>query len=498
MSILKKPFGVVVTLLMLFAFVPVSTAQETLVVDLVNEPASIDPHLQWNPDSYYVYRNIFDNLLARNEASEIVPHVATSWEYIDDTTIEFEIRDDITFHDGEPLTALDVVYSVERITDPEFGSPQLGQFDKIIDAEAVDDYTVRLTTDGPYPVLLSQLVKLSIVPEHVVEEVGDDLFAANPIGSGPYAYEEWQRGVQVVLHARQDYWGGNPPFQTVEFRAVPDASTRVANLLSGSSDIATSLSPDQAVQVEAAQGANVLSVPTERLAYVLFNTLRAPTDDITVRQGLAASINPQLLVDALLRGYGQPTGVMLTPVHAGYTEDVTPLKYDLNAAQEAKAEAGDVETVQFNTAPPYNQNVVQALQQFASEAGFDVEIVMRDMPTHLQLLQGDPQQAPNMNFGRWSCACLDADGVLYPLFHSESPWSKYSDPEMDQLLEAARSTIDPEERQEYYSQVLQKIRDESLAVPLYQVSAIYGATEELQWQPTPDESMYIMRMSWEE
>lgn len=498
MSTLKKPLAVLSVIFAFFTPVSISVAQETLVVDLVNEPASLDPHVQWNPDSYYVYRNIFDNLLTRNEASEIAPHVATSWEYIDDTTIEFKIRDDITFHDGESLTAEDVVYSVERITDPEFNSPQLGQFDQITGTEAVDDYTVRLTTDGPYPVLLAQLVKLSIVPKHVLEEVGTDAFAADPIGSGPYTFGEWQRGVQVVLNASEGYWGGTPPFQTVEFRAVPDASTRVANLISSRSNIATSLTPDQAAQVEAANGTKVLSVPTERLAYVMFNTLREPTDDINVRRGLAASINPQLIVDALLSGYDQVTNVMLTPVHTGYTEDVDNFAYDLEAAKEAKAATGDVGTIEFNTAPPYDQNVVQALQQFAGEAGFNVEVLMRDMPTHLQLLQGDPQQAPNMTFGRWSCGCLDADGVLYPLFHSESPWAKYSNPEMDRLLEAARNTIDPEERQEYYRQVLQKIHDEVLALPLYQVSAIYGASEELQWQPTPDESMYIMRMSWEQ
>lgn len=481
-----------------FALASLASAKETLVVDLVNEPASLDPHLQWNPDSYYVYRNIFDNLLARDDASEIVPHVATSWEYVDDTTVDFEIRDGITFHDGEPLTAEDVVYSIRRITDPEFNSPQLGQFNKITGAEVLDENTVRVTTDGPYPVLLAQLVKLSIVPEHVLEQAGDEGFAETPVGSGPYAFGEWQRGVQVVLEANGDYWGGTPPFERVEFHAVPDGSTRVANLLSGRSDIATSLTPDQAAQVEAESGVKVLSVPTERLGYVLFNTLKAPTDRLEVRRGLAASIDPQLIVEALLGGYGKATGVMLTPVHQGYTENVEGFAHDLDAAKQAREAAGDVAPIQFNTAPPYNQNVVQALQQFAGEAGFDVEIVMRDMPTHLNLLQGDPQQAPNMNFGRWSCACLDADGVLYPLFHSSSPWSKYSDPEMDRLLDAARNTIDQAERQDLYEQVLQKIRDEVLALPLYQVSAIYGAAEELQWQPTPDESMFLMRMSWQE
>lgn len=474
-----------------------AVAKDTLVVDLVNEPASLDPHVQWNPDSYYVYRNIFDNLLTRDDSGKIVGMVATSWTYVSDTVAEFKIRNDITFQDGTPLTAADVVYSVERITNPEFNSPQLGQFNKIVKAEAVDDYTVRLTTDGAYPVLLSQLTKLSIVPKHLVEQEGDEAFAAHPVGSGPYVFQNWQKGVQVTVTANPEYWGGTPPFQTVEFHAVPDLSTRVADLESGKADLVTSLTPDQAAQLENAGGVKVLSVPTERLAYVLFNALRPPTDNIDVRRGLAEAINPQLIVDSLLQGYGKVTHVMLTPAHVGYTEDVEPFQYNLDDAKKAREAAGDIGPIEFFTAPPYNQNVVQALQQMANQAGFDVQIVMHDMPTHLNLLQGDPLKAPNMNFGRWSCGCQDADGVLYPLFDSNSPWAKVNDPDLNKILEAARSTVDTTEREDLYKQALQVIRDKVLALPLYQVSAIYGAKDALQWQPTPGENMYFMRMTWQ-
>src|SRR3954463_4269439 len=101
-------------------------AKEKLTVDLVNEPSSLDPQVQWNPDSYYVYRNIFDNLVTRDDKGDIVPQVATAWKQISDTEIEFDLRGDITFHDGSKLSADDVVYSIKRITDPKFGSPQLG------------------------------------------------------------------------------------------------------------------------------------------------------------------------------------------------------------------------------------------------------------------------------------------------------------------------------------------------------------------------------------
>ena len=105
--------------------------RDVLVVDLVNEPSSLDPHIQWNPDSYYVYRNIFDNLVTRDDAGRIVPQIATAWRQISDTVVEFDIRQGVTFHDGSPLTAEDVVFSVRRIIDPELKSPQLYQFNRI-------------------------------------------------------------------------------------------------------------------------------------------------------------------------------------------------------------------------------------------------------------------------------------------------------------------------------------------------------------------------------
>src|SRR4029077_12649140 len=144
---------------------PAQADKDHLVVDLVNEPSSLDPHVQWNPDSYDVYRNIFDNLVTRDDAGQIIPQIGTSWKYLSDTQITFELRTDVTFHDGSKLTPEDVAYSVQRITDPKFASPQLGQFDQIIKAEVTGPSSVTLTTKSPYPALLAQLVKLSIVPK---------------------------------------------------------------------------------------------------------------------------------------------------------------------------------------------------------------------------------------------------------------------------------------------------------------------------------------------
>ncbi|MFT4185190.1 MAG: ABC transporter substrate-binding protein, partial [Rhizobium sp.] len=197
-----------------------AAAKDTIVIDLVSEPSSLDPHKQWNPDSYFVYRNIFDQLVTRDDNGEIVPAIATAWKYKSDTEVVFTLRDDVTFHDGSKLTADDVAFSINRIIDKTFASPQLSQFNKILSAAVSGANEVTINTNGPYPVLLAQLVKLSVLPKHVVEQVGNDAFNLSPVGSGPYKFEKWQRGVDVVLVRNDNYWGKKGNFARADFRAV--------------------------------------------------------------------------------------------------------------------------------------------------------------------------------------------------------------------------------------------------------------------------------------
>ncbi|MGO4725678.1 MULTISPECIES: ABC transporter substrate-binding protein [unclassified Inquilinus] len=485
---------------MMLAAAPAWADKDRFVVDLVNEPSSLDPQLQWNPDSYYVYRNVFDNLVTRDDAGKIAPEVATSWKYVSDTEIEFQIRDDITFHDGQKLTAEDVAYSVRRITDPKLASPQLGQFNKITGAEATGPTTVRLKTDGPYPALLAQLVKLSIVPKHVVEAVGNEAFNLAPVGSGPYKVEGWQRGVAVTLARNDAYWGKKGPFPTAVFRAVPDAATRLADLQAGTADLAVTLDSDLAAQLTGSDKAKPLVVLTERVAYFRLNTLKPPFDNPKLRQAVAYAIDKQGLTEGILGGYDKPVAELLTPAHFGWTNGVDGYAYDPEKAKALVTEAGPAAKaeVELATAPVFDQRIVQALQQQLADAGFDVKISMSDMATYLKRSQGNSEEGPNLSFGRWSCACQDADGVLFPLLHSSSGWSSFRNAEVDKLLVEARSTLDDATRLDRYGQVNKIVATEVPVLPLYQSAIIYGAAKPLNWQPTPNESLFLNRMSWAE
>ena len=476
-------------------------AKDQITIDLVNEPATLDPHMQWNPDSYYVYRNIFDNIVTRDDSGKIVPQIATEWRYLSDTQFELTLRSDVTFHDGSRLMPEDVVFSVERIIDPNFKSPQFGQFNKITKAEQTGAHTVVLTTDGSYPVLLAQLVKLSVVPKNVVEKVGNEAFNKAPVGSGPYVFETWNAGVSVSLTRNDAYWGEKGAFARAVYRAVPDAATRVADLQAGTADLVVSLDSDLARQLEASGSAKTLSSPTERVGFLGINVARAPLDDPEIRKAVAMAIDRDGIVQGILGAGERVVGQMATDAHFGYAEDVTPIPYDPDRAREIIAAAGDVAKtpIVFATSPVYDQRIVQAVQQMLAEAGLTVEINMTDMATYLKSAQNaDRDLRPMMSFGRWSCACQDVDGVVFPLLHSSSNWSRVADPELDALLEEARNALDPEVRQAAYDKIHQIVKDKVYLLPLYQAAALYGAANGLEWQPTANESLFLNRMSWKD
>jgi peptide/nickel transport system substrate-binding protein len=144
--------------------VAAQTPKELLTIDAPNDAATLDPHLQWDADSYGVYRNIFDNLLTRDATGKIVPQIAAAWRYIDDTHIEFDIRPDVKFQDGTLLTADDVVFSVKRITNPALKSSQLSQFDHIADAAAKHPYARALMSAAPEANPVAQRAKRRLVP----------------------------------------------------------------------------------------------------------------------------------------------------------------------------------------------------------------------------------------------------------------------------------------------------------------------------------------------
>ena len=358
---------------------------------------------------------------------------------------------------------------------------------------------MRVTTKTAYPVLLAQLTKLSIVPKAYVEAQGDQKFNQQPMGSGPYRFVSRTQGVSVVLEANPSYWRGKPPFARVEMHPVPDESTRIADVRTGRADITRILSTDDADQLRNDPAMNVLWTPTERVTMVALNAMDGPGKDRRVREAIASAVDRDTIIEALLKGYAKPVNEPLTPASFGFDETIPAYAYDQNRARALLKEAGVAPgtSVQLLTSPVFDQRIVQALQQMLADVGLKAEIKTVDLATYLKLRQGRPDEAGDVSYFRWSCGCQDADGTLFPLFHSSSAWAKYRSATVDKALEAARNTLDEGKRRAAYHEALTAIHDDVAAVPLFQDALMFVAKKPVRFQPAPSESFFLFDMGWQ-
>jgi peptide/nickel transport system substrate-binding protein len=472
-----------------------AAAGQALTVDLASYPASLDPGLQYDTDSYSVYRNIFDQLLHRNPSTEqVIPWLATAWKQQNPTTWAFTIRSGVKFSDGEPLTAADAAFSIERILDPKLASQQEANFSAIASATGSGN-TLTIKTKYPSPTLLTYLTTLSVVPEAYVNKVGNAAFNLKPVGSGPYEMVSSVPGSDVKVKLNPDYWGTRPQVTSVDFRAVPDIATRVADLQSGQAQLADSMTPDNVAQLKSA-GLQALSAPTERVSYLAFNTIHGgPTNSAAVRTAISEAINYDALDNDLEKGYASPVNSVATPLNVGYPKSLPDYKYDPAQAKAMIKQAGVAgQTVIMATSPTYSATIVQAIQADIQAVGLNVKIQSTDQATYLQKVQSPSHNWGSIRFGQWSCSCLDADGVAYPLFHTGTIWSSYSNPAFDKLVEQARETLSTTSRDSLYAQAYGILAKDVPGIGLFQIDAIYGASTKLQWKPDAQQDLYVADM----
>ena len=476
-----------------------TTGATALTVDLQGDPATLDPGRQYDTNSYDVYRNIYDNFLHRNpQTSAIEASIATAWKAVTPTEWHFTIRNDVRFHDGTPLAAADVEASLARILDRRFNSPQYANFSAIASAKATGPDTLTIITSRPYPALLAQLVNLSIVSKAYVQAHDQPYVNAHPMGSGPYRFAAWLRGDHVTLRAVPAYWRGRPQIDEVTFRTVPETATRVADLQSGRAQLALGLTSDDVKTIKRDPKLQLLGGATERVAYLAFNALGpGPLRDARARAAIAHAVDAPSLIRILLAGYARPVTELLTSRHVGYDPKIPGYPHDLAKATQLLAEsahAGGL-TLVFTTSPTYDQRIIQAIQGQLEQAGVTVKIQSYDFGTYLQKIQSPQHDWGDLRYGQWSCSCLDADGVIYPLFHTGSIWSSYSDPAFDKAVDDARSTLDVAARTAAYTTALSILQRDVPAVPLWEVVALYGADRRLRWHPTVDEQLFVANMS---
>ncbi len=273
--------------------------------------------------------NLLDRLKERFGLC-IRPNLAVSWERLDDKTWEFKLREGVKFHNGNPLTAEAIRYTIEdRILNPDMKLRLRGAYKFIERVEVVDDLTFRLHTQAPYPLVLERFCTFFPYDPAWCKEKGEQYVVEHAMGTGPYRFVKWQKGNRLVLEKNPDYWAeGLPKIPNVLIRVIPEQSTRIAELLSGGADLISKLDPDKAALVSRNKKTQVLETPSHRINFWQFDSMEragdTPVSDKRVRQAIWHAIDRQAVIDTMFQGHAEVINSPLSPFDFGYVSDLPP------------------------------------------------------------------------------------------------------------------------------------------------------------------------------
>jgi peptide/nickel transport system substrate-binding protein len=465
-----------------------------ITIALGSEPTSLDPHTVDDGGERAVNDNIYETLLTRTPEGELAPGLATALpEQLDETTWQFTLREGVTFHNGDEFNAESVVATVERmrrLIDAE-ATDQSGFYGTITGAEAVDDLTVNITTDGPDGVLPARMYWLKMIPASVADS--DDL-SEDPVGTGPYRFVEFTRGDHVTIEANADYWDGAPAIGEVTYRFIEEGGSRLAGLLSGEYDLITNLQPED---VERAP--NSAQVQGQEHPVIILDATDGITADPQVRQALNMAVDKDTIVEELFGGYGVPdASQLLSESILGFNADLEPVPYDPDEARALLEEAGAAgQTISLvGTSGRWlkDREVVEAVAGYWQEAGMTVDIQILEFGAYLDELF-NREARPDAVFVSSSNDLLDADRQLATYYSQDGIGSSNTNEELAALVDQGRQETDPAAREDIYAQATQIAADEHYFMWLLNNEDIYGMSEELQWQPRVDAKIIVDEMS---
>lgn len=324
-----------------------ATGEKVLIYARGSDSISLDPALIDDGESAKVVNQVYEGLLTYKPGNtEIQPALATEWAVSQDgKEYTFKLRQGVKFHDGSPLNASAVKFSIERqmppndITNMPYADFSFGMIEKI---DAIDDSTVKFTLKYPYSPFLANLamgLAAPIVSPKAVEKYKGD-FGTNPVGTGPFIFEKWDKEQQIVLKANPNYWGGKPKLGKVIFKVVKENSVRADELIAGTVHIIDGVDPNDMERLKKADGVKFMSAPGMNINYLAFRTNRPPFDNVKLRQAVSMAVGKVGMVDALYRGIGVPANGPLPPGLVGYDSSLKPIGYDPDGAKKILQELG--------------------------------------------------------------------------------------------------------------------------------------------------------------
>lgn len=467
-------------------------AKETLTIAATADIYSMDPQLKKDTPSGRIKTLVFETLVGTDAQGNTVPALAKSWEWIDDTTIRFTLNEGVTFHNGEPMTFDDIVYSFQRGAD----APQTSISMEAIDMDGFTDLgnnQFEMKLKFPSGALMTNLADncCSIVCKSYVEEVGEQEFAQKPIGTGPYTFSNWVAGDRVELTRYDGYWGDAPYFKNVVFRVITEAANRAIELETGGVDIALDVLPSDIGRIEDNPELELWRAPNYSVTYMAMNQSKKPFDDVRVRKAITLALDLPSIVDAVYGGTGSPGRGPMTPAVWGFNESIQTSEQNVEEAKKLLAEAGypdGFETAILTSDHQQRCDFSEIAANQLGQIGITCEVKIMEWGAYLDAIFAGEHEMTVLGYSYGADPVTGLTSVFHStMFGADGNISWYQNARVDELLDAAKVEIDDGKRREMVEELQQIIADDCVWVYIWQSENLYGTIKGLEgFEVRPD------------
>ena len=464
---------------------------------------NVDPYYNQLRTGLVLAHQAWDTLVYRDpDTFQIKPLLATSWKQTDDTTWEFELRPGVTFHDGSPFTADDVVYTINTVlNDKQVAVPS--NFTYLAGAEKIDDMHVRVKLKRVFPAALEYMsMTLPIWPKAYRERVGADAYSKAPVGTGPYKITKVDGVSEIDMERNEKYFDGpkgHPAIAKLMIHEVADATTEITEILSGRADWIWQFNPDQFENISRVPTLQAVRAESMRIGYIQFDAAGRtgadnPLTKVKVRQAIAHAIDRTTIARQLVQGGSRVLDAACYPTQFGCDQSVaTKYDYDPAAAKKLLAEAGypngfDTEIVTY-ILPQYSG----AIQNYLKAVGINARISQLQVGAVVQRTIAG--QNP-MTSGTWGSYSVNDVSAILPFYFDGGANDYARDPEVERLVAEGGSTTDVDQRRKAYSAALRRISDEMFWLPLHTYVTTYAFSRQLNFKAYPDELPRFFLASW--
>ncbi|MCG7345765.1 ABC transporter substrate-binding protein [Sporosarcina sp. ACRSL] len=478
-----------------------SGSKDTLVFGRGGDSTSLDPSRVTEGETFKVTVNLYETLLNFGEQdTTIQPGLAKEWNTEDGLTYTFKLEEGVKFHDGTDFNADAVVKNFERWANGDedrfpYYNSMFGGFKgdegHVIESVTADgDYTVIIKLKRPQaPFLKNIAMSMFAIASPTAFEKGDDQFARNPVGTGPFQFVEWKANDSITIEKFDGYWKkGLPKLDKVIFRSIPDNSARLNALIAGEIDLADGINPADGEKIEGNADLQLIERPSMNIGYLGLTVTRPPFDKKEVRQAMNYAIDKETIINSFFEGRANIAKNPMPPSISGYNDQIKGYEYDPAKAKELLAKAGypdgfEMELWAMPVPRPYmpdGAKVAEVIQSNLADIGIKAKIVSYEWPTYLD--KASKGEADAFMLG-WTGDNGDADNFIYVLLDEDNIGSNnytyFKNDAMHDLLIEAQTEVDEDKRIELYKKAQEIIHEEAPWVPIAHSTPLLAATKDL-------------------